>query len=705
MIMSVLIAGCGTQVENIVEILGVTNWDTIPLYTNHPECDSLQKEFQNKFFKDPVREIWVYSTNNDAFKTAYKKLHDFLEMLTPAITLKAWLIPAPDIDSPQIARTACELATRLLLEASRRSESNGNKCYVSLSGGRKTMATDLYWAGTLFGAACFIHVLEKNTDMNKRLKIEALLDAYGRFVPPPQEIIENYIPLVEPGIAGNPAVLHYIQKKDSRKSMLAFSGDTTVPHIWEAPAANTSLVNEIRDILKQAGNLHIAMVQDNSEKLRSNFPVLYTFAPQQIKEFSTTMLTGDFAQRLPKLDLHCHLGGALAVADSVAIAYEVCKENNWKPYSLNSDKTMLNKIIESLRGNAAHAFSYRERMQALAAYYDRAEALEAYWYGAYVDPEQFCGIGFEKYEALGNLQGSVLLQTKTAITQAVKRLLENAQREHCIGLELRCSPGNYTREGLTSREVAACIFKALHEYRGKLEVGVLFIASRHRRMSEVYAVIELYQELVTSTDSQERKLFEQYFKGFDVAGNEQTRRPIELRQALLQGLQDCRYITIHAGETENAESIWEAVYNLNAERIGHGLTLSNNNQLKQKFKDRGIGIELCPSSNYQICRADGKTYSLEGPGKGQTLRYPLREYLDEGLKVTVNTDNAGISRTSISNEFMVASNLIGGMSVLDSFQLVKNSIDVSFLGYEAKTRMMKRAEKEIMELINTIKAE
>lgn len=76
-------------------------------------------------------------------------------------------------------------------------------------------------------------------------------------------------------------------------------------------------------------------------------------------------------------------------------------------------------------------------------------------------------------------------------------------------------------------------------------------------------------------------MLQEYFKGFDLAGDESQGKPEEFRQAFLRIMNYCPNITIHAGETANSDSIWQAIYHLNAERIGHGLSLENDEILLQ----------------------------------------------------------------------------------------------------------------------------
>ena len=149
-------------------------------------------------------------------------------------------------------------------------------------------------------------------------------------------------------------------------------------------------------------------------------------------------------------------------------------------------------------------------------------------------------------------------------------------------------------------------------------------------------------------------------------------------------MEKCSFITIHAGENQEVENIWEAVYHLNADRIGHGLTLGNNPKLMQRFRDKNIFLEMCPSSNEQIV--------------GFNNDYPLKEYLENGVKVTINTDNIGISRTNFSNEYIKASKMTGGLSIWAVLQTVRNSFKGAFLNYGTKQKLILKAEEEISKL-------
>jgi adenosine deaminase len=175
-----------------------------------------------------------------------------------------------------------------------------------------------------------------------------------------------------------------------------------------------------------------------------------------------------------------------------------------------------------------------------------------------------------------------------------------------------------------------------------------------------------------------------------LAGNEFDKSPQILRELFMPFFEQCFNITIHAGETGSVNNIWEAVYNLNANRIGHGLKILDREEIIPQLIYKNISVEMCPSSNRQIV----------GYGKQGDTLYPLKEYMNRGLIVTVNTDNQGLSRTSMSNEFYEAAILCNGLSLWDCIVLISNSIRVAFVDEITKSKLSCNFENAIYEWCN-----
>lgn len=97
--------------------------------------------------------------------------------------------------------------------------------------------------------------------------------------------------------------------------------------------------------------------------------------------------------------------------------------------------------------------------------------------------------------------------------------------------------------------------------------------------------------------------------------------------------------TIHAGECGNREEIRTAI-ELGTARIGHGIAMSGDEELKKEVAEKKIGVELCPTSNLQTKAVTDFT------------DYPFREFYDAGILLSINTDNRTVSDTSCTDEYM-----------------------------------------------------
>ena len=73
-------------------------------------------------------------------------------------------------------------------------------------------------------------------------------------------------------------------------------------------------------------------------------------------------------------------------------------------------------------------------------------------------------------------------------------------------------------------------------------------------------------------------------------------------------------------------------------RIGHGIAMRGNSEVQKMIREKGIGVEMCPISNLQTKAVESES------------QYPLREFLDNGMKVTINTDNRTVSNTTMTKE-------------------------------------------------------
>ena len=141
----------------------------------------------------------------------------------------------------------------------------------------------------------------------------------------------------------------------------------------------------------------------------------------------------------------------------------------------------------------------------------------------------------------------------------------------------------------------------------------------------------------------------------------------------------------HAGETMGPESIWGALNDLHAVRIGHGVRCLEDMSLVKELRDRQIPLEVCPTSN--VCLKVVR--NMES--------HPLPKLLKAGLFVTINSDDPPMFNTNLTNEYMQIAKTFG-YSQPELKQFVFNALDASLLGVEEKKRLRVKCESGFRQL-------
>lgn len=126
------------------------------------------------------------------------------------------------------------------------------------------------------------------------------------------------------------------------------------------------------------------------------------------------------------------------------------------------------------------------------------------------------------------------------------------------------------------------------------------------------------------------------------------------------------HITVHAGEAAGPESIWQAIRELGAERIGHGVKAIEDPALMDFLAEHGIGIESCLTSNIQT----STVASLD--------KHPLITFLDKGVLATINTDDPAVQGIDIIHEYTVAAPQ-AGLSAAQIRTAQQNGLTIAFL--------------------------
>ena len=268
-----------------------------------------------------------------------------------------------------------------------------------------------------------------------------------------------------------------------------------------------------------------------------------------------------------------------------------------------------------------------------------------------------------------------VMQTEDALERVAYEQAEDLSQDGVIYFETRFAPLFHTRMGLTHQQIVSAVLKGLE--RGRKDFGVRsgLIICAMRNMNVSLEMAEL------AVDFRERGVV-----GFDLAGEEGGYPPKKHVEAFHYIQRENFNITVHAGEGYGKESIWQAIQYCGAHRIGHGTRLIddiavkdgkavNLGDLAQYVLDKRIPLEICLLSNVHT----GATPSL--------AEHPFKILYQEKFRVTLNTDNRLMSRTSMTQEFEAAAETFG--LTLDDFEKITiNGMKSAFLPYDQRIKFI-----------------
>ena len=263
------------------------------------------------------------------------------------------------------------------------------------------------------------------------------------------------------------------------------------------------------------------------------------------------------------------------------------------------------------------------------------------------------------------------LQTKEGLRRAAYELVRDVAAEGVRYIEVRFAPMLSTEQGLSCREVIASVVEGLkageREYR--VFASAIVCAMRHH---------SLEQNIQMLTEA--REFFGKGVCALDLAGDESAFPTSLFRSLFIQAKEWGIPFTIHSGECGNVDNIREAI-ELGAQRLGHGIALEKSEELRKLCREKGIGIEMCPTSNLQTKAVDPFD------------SYPLKQFVDEGLLVSIHTDNRTVSGTTLTDEeVVVREQLQLPQEVIH--QCTENAIRTAFTSDEIKKQLMEEFKME-----------
>ncbi|QGS48050.1 adenosine deaminase [Shewanella putrefaciens] len=158
----------------------------------------------------------------------------------------------------------------------------------------------------------------------------------------------------------------------------------------------------------------------------------------------------------------------------------------------------------------------------------------------------------------------------------------------------------------------------------------------------------------------------QHLVAMDLAGDE-LGFPGELFNDHFKRVRDAGLaITAHAGEAAGSQSMWQAIQELGATRIGHGVNAIHDPKLMEYLAKHRIGIESCPTSNLHTSTV--VSYA----------EHPFRTFMDAGVLISLNTDDPGVSAIDIKHEYRIAKSELK-LTDAELARVQRNGVEMAFL--------------------------
>lgn len=260
---------------------------------------------------------------------------------------------------------------------------------------------------------------------------------------------------------------------------------------------------------------------------------------------------------------------------------------------------------------------------------------------------------------------NLVLQTKNGLRKCLLDLLKREANDGLKYVEIRMAPQLSTAKGLSQEEVVQELIKAKEETQKLYGIKSNLILCLMRGNNNNVANLETVK--IAS------KYLHRGVVALDLAGAEAL-FPNEMFADMFLLANNLEIpFTLHAGEAAGADSVRSAI-SYGAKRIGHGINSIHDEQLMKYLADEKIPLEICPKSNL-----DTKTIKSFD-------ELPIKEFLNRGIMVTINTDDMTVSNTNLKNEYKILAKI--GLTDKQMRQIAINSINAAFINEAEKKELL-----------------
>ena len=276
---------------------------------------------------------------------------------------------------------------------------------------------------------------------------------------------------------------------------------------------------------------------------------------------------------------------------------------------------------------------------------------------------RFCFTDFSHFIEIWDWKNGFLREYEdfTFLAEAVAKDLAS---QRIIYAEAFFSPGDFATHGLQTQRLAEAVRAGLERVR----------------QTEINLVVDLVRDYgpdrALRTLNEISELKDPRIVGVGIGGTEH-RFPPELFASVFAQARRLGFKTsAHAGETAGPESVWAAIRSLAVDRIGHATRAIEDDALVDHLAERRIPVEVCPVSNVRT----GIVPSIEV--------HPVRQYLERGVLVTINTDDPAMFGNSLAGEFDLLARTFG-LTNADLQTLTLNAARSAWISEEAKASLIR----------------
>ena len=269
--------------------------------------------------------------------------------------------------------------------------------------------------------------------------------------------------------------------------------------------------------------------------------------------------------------------------------------------------------------------------------------------------------------------GAGVLITEQDFYDLTMAYFEACKIDNVIFTEIMFDPQTHTKRGISFETVITGIQKAREEAKEKYGIDSLLIMSYLRHLSEEDAFETLQDSLP----------FKHLIKSVGLDSSEMGNPPSKFKKVFEASVKEGYIPVAHAGEEGNADYIWEAIDILKVKRIDHGNNCLQDEALVKEIITRNLALTVCPLSNLELRNVE----TLD--------KHPLKKLMDQGLKVTVNSDDPAYFVGYLNENFLQILKALK-LSKEDIVELVNNSFEYSFANDFQKEKYLTKVEEFVI---------